>query len=429
MCQTNCSPASNGLLALVTAQQKCEIGIVRLLVLLLGAPCAWTVTFHADIEPILRQHCQGCHRPGEIGKMPLVTYAQVRPWAKAIREAVLRKRMPPWFAESGSAKLEKDPRLTAEQIALIDEWVRQAAPAGKPSPQLPPALPPEQPFDLEWRMPQPVQVPAAGELPYQFVILPQKVEQERWVQSVEIRPGVRSVVHHVVAYVREPGSDWLRDAARGMPFVRPGVTTSDILGLYAPGQPPSVYPKGMAKRIPAGSDVVLQIHYTPDGRAHEDRTSIRLKWADTPPSREVLTLQIATTNFRIPPFERAWRVSAFGTMPNDCLLLSFFPHMHLRGSAFEYAIAEEGGRVNTLLRVAPYDFHWQLSYRLAEPMPLRKGTRLICTAWYDNSPNNPRNPDPTAEVTYGEQSDAEMMVGFFDVAIPAGTGKKQFFVR
>lgn len=402
---------------------------MRLLIVLLAAIPCWTATYYADVAPILRKRCQSCHRPGEIGKMSLLTYAQVRPWAKAIREAVLRKRMPPWFAESGSAKLDHDPRLTPEEIATIDTWVKASAPAGNPA-SMPPSPPSEElAFDLDWRMPQAVPVPATGELPYQFVILPQKIDRERWVQSVEIRPGVRSVVHHVVAYVREPDSDWLRDAARGMPFVRSGVTTADILGLYAPGQPPSTFPAGMAKRIPAGSDLILQIHYTPDGRAHADRTSIRLKWAAEPPRKEVLTLQIATTHIRIPPYERAHRVTAFGTMPNDSLLLSFFPHMHLRGAAFEYAIAEEGGRIDTLLRVAPYDFHWQLNYRLAEPMPLKKGTRLICTAWYDNSANNPRNPDPSAEVSYGELSDSEMMVGFFDVAVPAGLGKKRFFVR
>ncbi|MCS7026950.1 MAG: cytochrome c [Bryobacteraceae bacterium] len=387
-------------------------------------------TFYQDVEPLLRKHCQRCHRPGEIGKMPLVTYAQVRPWAKAIREVVLRRRMPPWFAKSGSVKLANDPRLSDEEIAVIDTWVRQSAPAGQPGPATPQASsPPEEMWDIEWTMPRPIRVPARGELPYQFVILPEKIDHTRWVSAVEIRPGARSVVHHVVAYLREPQSEWLRDAPIGQPFSRPGVTTSDILAVYAPGQPPSVYPAGMAKRLPAGSELVLQLHYTPDGALHEDRTSIRLRWTTTPPRYEVLTLQIATTKFRIPAYERRYRVSAYGTMPNDALLLSFFPHLHRRGAAFEYALVQEGGRVDSLLLVEPYNFDWQLSYQLAQPLPLKKGTRLLCTAWYDNSPNNPRNPDPSVDVTYGEQSDQEMMVGFFDVAVPAGTTKQQFFVR
>ncbi|MGH9671965.1 MAG: thiol-disulfide isomerase, partial [Bryobacteraceae bacterium] len=157
--------------------------------------------------------------------------------------------------------------------------------------------------------------------------------------------------------------------------------------------------------------------------------SIGLVWAPAKPEKRVLTLQLATPEIRIPPGERNHRVTVAGTMPNDCVLLSLFPHMHLRGTAFEYAVESEGGRVETLLRVAPYDFHWQLAYRLAEPRLLRKGTRLRATAWYDNSPRNPRNPDPRAEVVYGEQSDDEMMVGFFDVAVPAAMGKEDFFVR
>jgi hypothetical protein len=185
----------------------------------------------------------------------------------------------------------------------------------------------------------------------------------------------------------------------------------------------------MAKFIPAGSDLVLQIHYTPAGRTLDDRTAIALEWADQPPERRVLTLQIATTEFHIPPGDPSYRVTASGTLPNDCLLLSLFPHLHLRGKAFQYDVVEPGGRLETLLRVEPYHFNWQLDYRLAQPLPLRKGARLHATAWYDNSPNNPRNPDPRAEVTYGEQSRDEMMVGFFDVAAPVHMDKRRFFER
>jgi hypothetical protein len=240
---------------------------------------------------------------------------------------------------------------------------------------------------------------------------------------------VRSVVHHAVAYVREAGDPWLRDAPAGTAFSRPGVTRADILAVYAPGQPATVSPVGMARKIPAGSELVLQMHYTPNGRAEEDRTSIGLIWAKRPPEHRVLTLQINDTGFHIPPGDPDYRVSASGTLPNDALLLSLFPHMHLRGKAFEYSLIEPDGHYELLLRVAPYRFEWQLSYRLAEPKLLFKGTRLRCTAWYDNSVNNPRNPDPAAEVGYGEQSRDEMMVGFFDVAVPADWDKKRFFQR
>ena len=405
---------------------------MRAAIAVLTLPLA-AATFHKDVLPILQKRCQACHRPGEMAPMPLATYRDARPWAKAIREAVLTHKMPPWFAESGSLRFENDPRLSREEIAAIDEWARAGAPEGDPREAPPPA--PWTPgwnipaTDLTVVMPEAVRVPAGGRPDYQLVILPLGLAEDRWVEAAEIRPGQRPVIHHVVAYIREPASGWLRDAPLRKPFARPGVTTSDILAIYAPGQPVMRTPPRMAKMIPAGADLVLQIHYTPNGRAVEDRTSLGIVWARQSPEKRVLTLQLATTDIRIPPGARNHAVAVSGTMPNDCLLLSLFPHMHLRGSAFEYAITGAGGRVETLLRVAPYDFYWQLSYRLAEPRLLPKGTRLRATAWYDNSSNNPRNPDPSAEVTYGEQSDEEMMTGFFDVAVPAAVDKKKFFER
>lgn len=371
---------------------------------------------YQDVAPILARHCVGCHQRGEIGRMPLETYRDARPWAKAIREAVLQKRMPPWFAASSPVQFANDPRLTAAEIEIIDRWVSGGAPS---SPGFTPAAAEPKPaakYDLTLTMPNAIRIPARQELDYQFVTLPLNLSEDRWVRAAQIRPGARSVVHHVVAYVRERGTE-----------IR-GVTKADILALYAPGQPPMSLPLGMAKKLPAGSDIVLQLHYTPDGKAAEDRTSIALEFAP-PPERRVLTLQIATADFRIPAGEPNHRVTAFGTMPGDALLLSLFPHMHLRGKAFEYTLEEPGGRVETLLRVAPYDFNWQLSYVLAAPRLLPKGSRLRATGWYDNSANNPRNPDPAAEIGYGEQSRDEMMVGFFDVAVPATMSKEDFFRR
>lgn len=390
-------------------------------------------TFYHDVLPVLQRHCQSCHRPGEIAPMPLLTYAQARPWAKAIRRAVLSRKMPPWFAAEASVRFGNDPSLTPEEIAVIDAWASNGSPAGDPKTAPSPVTWPSgwnipKP-DLTLQMPEAVHVPAKEELDYQFIILPLNLKEDRWVQAAEIRPGARAAVHHVVVYVREPGSPWLRDAPAGRPFVRAGVTRSDILAIYAPGQPAMRCLPGMAKKIPAGSDLVLQMHYTPTGHALDDRTSVGIVWAAQPPKKRVLTLQLDTTRFVIPAGDRNYRVSVSGTLPNDAELLSMFPHMHLRGKAFEYALVQPGGRIETLLRVAPYNFSWQLDYRLAEPRLLKKGTLLQCTAWYDNSPNNPRNPDPTQDVTYGEQSRDEMMVGFFDVAVPANVDKPSFFVR
>jgi hypothetical protein len=390
-------------------------------VVLLCTP-AHAATFYHDVLPILERRCQACHRPGQIGPMPLITYPQTRPWAKSIREQVLRGAMPPWFAQSASVPFANDSRLTPAEIATIREWADSGAPAGNPADAPPPITWPDRwnigKPDLVVSMPEPVHVPAREEIDYQYIVIPLHLAQDRWVRAVEIRPGVRAVVHHAVAYIREPGDPWQR-----------GVTKSDILAIYTPGQPAGICLPGMARKIPAGSDVVLQMHYTPNGAAADDRTEIGIIWADREPEKRVITLQIDTTDLHIPPGDPDYKISASGTLPNDALLLSLFPHMHLRGKAFEYSVIEPGGEYRMLLRVAPYRFEWQLNYVLSKPLPLKKGTRLRCTAWYDNSVNNPRNPDPSAEIGYGEQSRDEMMVGFFDIAVPAWMDKKEFFNR
>jgi len=391
-----------------------------------------TVTFHADIEPLLQRHCQSCHRPGEIGRMPLLTYEQARPWAKAMMQAVALKKMPPWFAEKGGPFLH-EARLSPAEIRVFSEWAQAGAPRG----QKDLAKPPKQ-WTEGWNIPvpdavlaapKPFQVPARGEVDYQLMILPETFSEDKWVSAVELRPSARDAVHHIVAYVRERGDDWLKDKPRGEYFPTEHSTRSDILSVYTPGQTPFIAREGMAKKLPAGAEVVLEVHYTPSGQARQDRTQVGLVFSKSPPRLRVLSLQMNQTSFLIPPHEANHRVSVSGTLPNDALLLAMFPHMHLRGKAFEYAVAGAGGRYDTLLLVAPYDFFRQLRYELAEPRRLAAGTRLLCTAWYDNSANNPRNPDPGAEVRYGLQSREEMMVGFFDVAVSPDIDKRTFFVR
>ena len=203
-----------------------------------------------------------------------------------------------------------------------------------------------------------------------------------------------------------------------MPLAK-GFTTSDLLMVYTPGNSFDEWKPGIAKRIKAGSDLVLQMHYTANGTATEDRTRIGIVFAKEPPKQAVLSLQMSNDRFVIPPGDSNYRVQVSGTLPNDALLISMFPHMHLRGKAFEYLITGPNGHVETLLKVNHYDFQWQLNYRLAEPRLLKAGTHLTWVGYFDNSPNNPTNPDPTAEVRYGEQSWEEMMIGFFDVVVDA----------
>ena len=359
--------------------------------------------------------------------MPLQTYQQTRPWAKAIREAVRTRKMPPWFADPCCGKFSNDRSLSAAEIDTIATWADSGAAPGDQSDSPPKrAWPAEGNLaspDLVLSMPGVFEVPAKGDVEYQRFVIPTGFDADRWVQAVEVRPGARAVVHHVVVYIREPGDTSLGDR-------RPFKTTrADMLAVYAPGTSTDVLPAGMARLVPKGSDLVMEIHYTPNGHAARDRTAVAVVFAKAAPQKRVLTLQMQPERLSIRPGDPNARATVWGTLPNDALLLGFFPHMHLRGKAFEYTRLLDNGTPDTLLRVSHYNFHWQLSYKLARPILLKKGTKLALNAWYDNSLNNPFNPDPNAEVQWGEQSWEEMMVGFFDVAVEPGFDRKTFFVR
>jgi len=379
-------------------------------------------TFYRDVLPILQNRCQECHRKGEMAPMALLSYQEARPWAKAIRTVVLTRKMPPWFADPCCGHFSNDRSLTPAEIDTLTQWADHGAPAGDqkdaPAPREWPEYGNLPSPDLTLGMQKAFEIPAKGAIEYQYFVVPTGFREDRWVQGVEVRPGDRAVVHHAVVYLREPGSTWTS-----------GPTKADILSVYAPGSAPDVWPEGMAKLVKAGSDLVFEIHYTPVGHKVMDRTQVSIKFAKSAPQKRVLTLQMDNERLAIPPGDNNYRVNVGGTLPNDALLISFFPHMHLRGKAFEYNRILSNGQPETLLRVSPYNFYWQLSYRLAQPLALKKGTRLEWTAWFDNSVDNPLNPDPSVEVHYGHQSWDEMMVGFFDLAVDADVDKNQFFVR
>ena len=363
--------------------------------------------------------------------MPLLTYGQARPWAKAIRDAVITRKMPPWFADPHVGSFRNNPSLTEPEIQAVRDWANGGAPEGNRADAPPPIEWPQgwhapNP-DLVLSMAKPFTLKADSVVGYQYFVLPAGLPQDKWVRFVEIRPGQRSAVHHAVLYVREKGSDWLRSGNSTKPEA--GEAFADILAIYTPGTGPERFPVGMAKKLPEGADLVLQVHYTAGRTTVDDQTTVGLWFASEPPQKRVLTIQMGNYSFHIPPGERDYKVSAFGTMPEDVTLLSFFPHMHLRGSAFEYQIAEPGGRFETLLAVKPFDFYWQLNYELATPRLIKRGTRLIATGHFDNSANNPKNPDPDAEVRWGEQSWEEMMIGFLDVAVDPSLDKRKLLVH
>ena len=410
-----------------------------------------SATFYRDVLPILQERCQICHRSGGIAPASFETYEQTRPYAAAIAAATLDKSMPPWFADPQIGHFSNDPSLSVGQISMLAAWAADGALAGNPH-DAPTARHWAESWsiaqpDLILKMPKGVPLTASGDVEYTYEIVPTGFKEDRWVQAVEILPSLRANVHHAVVYVRPPVSKWLRHAPVGVPFTsstltdpedRSGAhwTDSDVLLVYAPGSSPDNWPETMAKLIPAGSDLVFQMHYTTNGHAGSDQTSVGLIYSKHPPAQRVLTLQLTNDHFVIPPGAPDFRVEARGTLPNDATLLSFFPHMHLRGKNFQYNIihreknssAGPSEEIETLLDVH-YHFHWQMSYRLAEPRLLKAGTELQAVARYDNSRDNPHNPDPEAAVRWGEQTYDEMMVGFFDVVVVAKLDKHGYFIR
>jgi hypothetical protein len=285
-------------------------------------------------------------------------------------------------------------------------------------------------------MPEPYQIPASGTIEYTYVIVPTGFKEDRWMTSAEVRPGNRAVVHHANVYVREPGSDWLRDYPLGKFFVpaertqRAATGGSSSAGAssreqmiagYIPGRPAKQVPAGYGMLVPAGSDLVFQLHYTANGKAVADRTKIGFIFAKSAPAKRVIRIQASNSDFVIPPGTPDYPVSASAALGVECELLDAYPHMHVRGKSMALSAVYPTGEREELLRVPKYDFNWQLVYEMGRPKTLPKGTVLRADAHFDNSPNNRFNPDPQAEVRWGDQTWEEMMVGFFDVAIPLAT--------
>ncbi len=404
------------------------------------------VTFYKDVLPVLQKNCQTCHRPGEAAPMSFLTYDSTRPWAKGIKTAVLTKKMPPWFADPHYGKFSNDRSLSQAEIDTLVAWADNGAAAGNSK---------DAPKPIEWfegwrigkpdvviSMPIAFNVPASGTIDYQYIRIPTGFTEDKYVQLSEARPGNPAVVHHIIAFLREPDNPWMKDMEPGVPFVpraqqrqqqaQPnrnaqrqggegaggGGIAGDWLTGYAPGTLPNIMKPGQVKLIKAGSDIILQMHYTANGKPATDISKIGLTFATAKPRERVLMVAATTANFAIPPGDPNYQVDAKLTLQDDAMLLDLLPHMHFRGKSFEFRVTYPSGEKETLLSVPKYDFNWQLTYELAQPKLLPKGTVIECTAHYDNSANNPFNPDATKEVHFGEQTWEEMMFGFMDVAVP-----------
>ena len=406
------------------------------------------VTYYRDVAAILQQRCQGCHRAGEVAPMAFGSYSETRPWAKAIKQAVLSRKMPPWYAEARPGKLHNDPSLSPQEIATLVKWADTGAAAGDPKEGPPPRRftegwtidTPDQVFEI----PEPYLVPATGTIEYSYVIVPTGFKEDRWVTEAEVRPGNPAVVHHANVYVREPDSNWLREYAAGKIFVpdernlraATGGSSSagasireQVIVRFVPGRPAKRVPSGYAMLIPAGSDLVFQLHYTTNGKSASDQTRVGFVYAKAPPSKRVIRVQASNARFAIPPGAGDYPVSGSATLGIPCELLDAYPHMHLRGKSMVLTAIYPSGEREELVRVPHYDFNWQLIYEMSRPEILPKGTVLRADATFDNSPNNRFNPDPKAEVRWGDQSWDEMMVGFFDLAIPVQADPRSVLVE
>jgi hypothetical protein len=392
-----------------------------------------TVTFNKDVLPVLQKQCQECHRPGEIAPMPFMSYRETRPWAKAIKQAAVTRKMPPWFAEPGHRALNNERRLSTEDIGTLVSWADNGAPEGDAKDK-PVAVKFAEGWsigtpDMVIEFPHAVSIPETGVFDQSNILVKVNFPRDVWVKAAEVRPGNPKVVHHMKAWVRPPGSAWMKDAPEGELYkptraqfsIVPGTVDApegprpvqEILAKYNPGLNAQEFTLGgAAKFIAAGSDIVFEVHYTTTGKPETDRSRVGMVFASEPPrQRYVTTTGINNNHFVIPAHAANYEVKAETTLQAEAQLAWVQPHMHLRAKDYELRAFYPSGESEILLK-GKFDFNWQLGYEFAKPVVLPKGTRLESTTHFDNSENNLFNPNPNIDVKYGPQTTDEMAVSF-----------------
>jgi mono/diheme cytochrome c family protein len=367
------------------------------------------VTYHGGASAILQQNCQVCHRAGGGAPFALETYEEAYAFRALIRNAVDGGRMPPWFADPAHGRWANDASLTAAERRDLLAWIDGGAPAGDPRDAPPPISWPEgwnigEP-DYVVRIPQPVTVPSAERLPYQYQEVTVTLTEDRWVQAMQIRPTAPAVVHHVLVFIDPP-------AAPGEPARRQSALEG-FYAAYGPGGFGMEYPPGMARLLPAGATLRFELHYEPAAEDMVDQSELGFVFSDREPERIIDTGAVVNARFVIPAGHPNFPVTAEYRFDESRTLLGFVPHMHTRGSAFRYDLIHPDGREEILLNIPRYDFHWQLEYILDQPRTVAAGSRLRATGWFDNSAENPINPDPTRNVPFGSRTEDEMMIGYF----------------
>ena len=440
------------------------------------------VTFNKDVAAIFYKNCAECHRPNDIAPMSLVSYKDVRPWARSIKEKVVTRDMPPWSPDPKYGTFSNDHRLSDKDVATIVAWVDGGAKEGDPK-DLPPA--PEftsggwalgkpdaifgmkEAFTIEPKQPDTIQ----------NFLIPTNFTEDKWSQSAEILPGNKKIVHHVIAFIQTPEmiakfrsaegqrrmaglskvfyrdgtllkvkadadviDDGCSDKSGGSAFERPKAAEGgDAFGLllagYAPGKGLDIWPAGTAKKIPAGSVIVFQIHYSAFRGVFEhpekDLTTIGLHFTNRPPEHALNVIGIQNHYFKIPAGDANHEVTSCYTFDTDVKLFSYMPHMHLRGKDMKYEIVYPDGRRETLLWVPKFSFNWQAMYYLKQPVAVPKGSKMIITAHYDNSTKNKFNPDATKDIRWGDPTYEEMMIGWMEYFVdsPAPASKPDAAAR
>jgi hypothetical protein len=401
--------------------------------------CAWaaspgTPTFSKDIAPIFYKNCVDCHRPGEAAPMSLLDYKDARPWVKSIREKVSARIMPPWQADPHVGKFSNDRHLQQKDIDAIVAWIDSGAKEGDAKdlprkPEYPDGWSIGKP-DAIFSMPEEFHVPAEGVVEYQYWVVPSNFTEDRWVTAAEIKMGDRAVIHHAIVFIYDPKAGpalpkGLRQNLGSLPQMprdpsraRVQQKLGSLLIGSGPGDQAMFMKPGHGMLVKAGMEFIFQIHYTPNGHATTDRTRVGFRFATGTPEFEDRNVGVLNGRFVIPANEANYMVESSATFTEDATIMSLFPHMHVRGKSFEFRLVTPDGQSQVLLEVPKYDFNWQAGYNLATPLLAPKGSRIECTAYFDNSKGNKFNPDPSKDVTWGDQTWEEMMIGFTTIGIP-----------
>ena len=374
-----------------------------------------TVSYANEVAPLLQKNCVVCHSPGNIGPFAMSNYEKVKGWSSMIREVLLEQRMPPWHADPHHGAFANDRSLSPEQTRTLITWIEQGSPRGQGEDLLATQAPPTV---VDWplgkpdylvSMPKEVEIPATGVFPYRYVLVESPIPEDAWLRAAVVKAGNRKVLHHCLVFVIYP-----KNSGHQQPDDRGGL--GGFFASFLPGTEEVTFPEGTGKFLPKGTKIIFQLHYSATGKVEKDLTQMGLYLCKTKPPMELHTRSAVKHVLDIPPGDPDYQVEAQFNFPRDSMLYSMSPHMHFRGSRVQYEAFYPDGKHEVILSVPNYDFNWQTLYRLAEPKRIPAGTRLVCTGAFNNSPQNPANPDPTKLVHFGEQTFDEMFIGYFNYA-------------